>query len=246
MDEKARNGSPDARTRVALLLRYACTADARRDRLRDVPRGIVARTSVPVRAGDPVDVRIEVAAGAASVSARGEVAWARPLASETIAGLSLVGDSHRDEVKLDLLLGVRTIGAGDTAPYPTADAHVLYVVMLEPDPVLRQALVTAIERFAHEKSCAGLRLETTSDASSFVAVAEARRPDLAIIDCDGIDEGVEPLVGAIRPHAESERVPVIILSEERFPNLEDRCTVTMRKPVWMKALLHTADLLLRG
>jgi hypothetical protein len=73
-----------------------------------------------------------------------------------------------------------------------------------------------------------------------------RRRNLAIADCDGIASAADPLVDAIRSHAEWARLPVILLSRSRSARLEDRYTVTMQKPVAMKALLHTTGLLLRG
>jgi hypothetical protein len=39
---------------------------------------------------------------------------------------------------------------------------------------------------------------------------------------------------------------VILLSRTRLARLEDRYTVSMQKPVAMKALLQTTGLLLRG
>jgi hypothetical protein len=244
MDENPRSGSAGAPPGAGIVLRYARVADARRDRLREFPRGIMARTTVPVRAGERIPVRIEVEEGSASISARGEVSWVRPIAAGTVAGLSLFGDSHRDEVKLDLLLGLRPIGAAVAEPRAVASGATLSVTMLQPNPVLRQVLVGALERFARERSGAALRVETAVDAASFVAAVTERHPDLAIIDCDGIAGAVEPLLGAVRSGA-SGRVPVIIFSDERSPRLQDRRTITMRKPVWMKGLLDTVDLLLR-
>ncbi len=236
----------DPRSRVGLVLRYARVADVRRDRLSEFPRGIMARTDVPISAGDAVDVRIEIQEGPSSVSARGDVEWATPLARGTVAGVSLSGESRRDDVKLDLLLGLRTMSATPDVARPATGGEEFRVTLLQPNPMLKDVIESALERFAREKSRGTPHVETTTDARSFIAAVAARNPDLAIIDCDGIAGATEPLLGAVRSGAGSGRVPVIILSDERSPRLHDRWTVTIRKPVWMRGLLDTVDLLLRA
>ncbi len=245
LSENARSSSGDMRSRVGLVLRYARAADVRHDRLSEFPRGIMARTDVAVSAGDAIDVRIEIQEGPASVSAHGEVAWTTPLAKGTVAGVSLSGESRRDDVKLDLLLGLRTLGANPDTPRRVPDREELRVMLLQPNSMLKNVIESALERFAREKSRGTIRVETTTDATSFIAAVAARNPDLAIIDCDGIAGAAEPLLGAVRS-GRSGRVPVIILSDERSPRLQDRWTVTIRKPVWMRGLIDTVDLLLRA
>jgi hypothetical protein len=98
MDENTSSSSAHAGSRADLLLRYDRASDVRRDRLSEFPRGIMARTNIPLRAGDEIRVRIEVQEGPSRVSALGEVAWAKPIASGMLAGVSLSGGSHRDEV----------------------------------------------------------------------------------------------------------------------------------------------------
>ncbi len=236
--------------RAALALAYRCAADVRRDRLADFPRGILARTREPPLPGDEVDVRILLEREKVTASALGVVRWVTQFAEESMVALEIWGIEHRDDVKLDLMLGIRSAGPAESeqrAARPRAAAQALTVTMLEPDPVLGQVIANALQRFAKEKEGFGeLQLETVADAPSFVAAVAAHRPGLAVIDCDALPGGADPLVAAIRSLEQSKRVPLILLSDARAPRLEDPSAVTMQKPVGMKAFLHTADLLLRS
>ncbi len=229
-----------------LLLTYACADDVRRDRLRDLPRGLLARTSDPLAPGDAVQVRIAVEREKATVSASAVVRWVTPLAKGSIVGMDLKGAEHRDDVKLDLLLGIR--GARDDderlAVGSGSDLPALTVALLQPNRVLRQVIANALERFARDKEGGRLRIDAVGDGPSFVTAVAAHRPDLAVIDCDGVAGCADPLMHAVRLRESSQHVPVILLSGARSPRLDDRYTVTMQKPVAMKAFLDTADLLL--
>ncbi len=241
------DGQPPAEFRAAIELAYDCAKDVRRDRLHDAPRGLIARSAASLRVGAGVDVRIEIARERVRVSARGIVRWATPLAHGSLVGLDLEGVDHRDAVKLDLLLGIRVAGTltEPLAVDAPAEVPVFSVAMLQSNGVFRQVLQNALERFAREKAAGkGLRLEAVADVPSFVASVSARRPDLAIIDCDGFPTATDPIVDAVRSSERTRRMPVILLSSKRLPRLEDPYTLTMRKPVAMKAFLHTADLLL--
>lgn len=241
-------GQQAAAPRPVIDVAYACAEDARRDRLPDAPRGLIARSPSPLLAGDTVDVRIEVARERAHVAARGLVRWATPLVRGSLVGLELQGVEHRDAVKLDLLLGIRVAGTvAETAAVAAPAAPPLSVAMLQPNGVLRQVLQHALERLAKEKvGGAALRLEAVADVPSFIASVSARRPDLAIIDCDGIETPADPIVDAVRSNEPTRRTPLILLSSGEAPEREDPYTVTMQKPVGMKVFLHAADLLLRG
>lgn len=253
MDDRSRAADeqpqpPPSEHRATIELTYARADDVRRDRLRDVPRGLMARCPAPLHPGDAALVRIDVTRERASASALGVVRWATPLARGSLVGLEIEGVTHRDTVKLDLLLGIRIAGSlDDLAAGEPIEGPPISVTMLQPNGVLRQVIQSALERFASEKAGgAALRLEAAQDVPTFVAAVSARRPDLAIIDCDGIADEADPIVDAVRSHEPSRRTPVILLSSERSPRVEDRYTVTMRKPLAMKAFLTTAGLLLGG
>lgn len=242
MDEAA--GAP------LITLHYKSAADARRDRLPDVARGIIARTRVAVREGETMPVRIELEREQVTLDVRARIRWATPLASGALAGLELEGPSGREEVQIDLLLGIRSASrAWDSAsllPHVTAPALPrLCVAMLQPNRVLREVLTSALMRLARDGAGWDLRLDAVSTVDAFLPAMAERRRDLAIVDCDGIASAADPLVDAVRSHAQYAKLPIVLLSRTRSARLEDRYTVTMQKPVAMKALLHTTGILLR-
>jgi hypothetical protein len=235
-----------------ITLRYASAAHARRDRLPDVARGLIARTRLAVREGEVCPARIELERENVTIELRARVRWATPLATGALVGIELEGASRREDVQLDLLLGIRTAAsAADPASGPpsrvtAAPLPRLSVAMLEPSRVLREVLTSALVRFARDGNGWDLQLDAMPTVDAFLAAMAERRRNLAIADCDEIASAADPLVDAIRSHAEWARLPVILLSRSRSARLEDRYTVTMQKPVAMKALLHTTGLLLRG
>ncbi len=235
-----------------ITLRYASAAHARRDRLPDVSRGIIARTRFAIREGEVCRARIELERENVAVEVRARVRWATPLASGTLVGIELEGASRREDVQLDLLLGIRTASraaepaSGLSSRVAPAPLPQLSVAMLEPSRVLREVLASALVRFAREGNGWDLQLDAVPTVDAFLAAMADRRRNLAIADCDGIASAADPLVDAIRSHSEWARLPVVLLSRSRSARLEDRYTVTMQKPVAMKALLHTTGLLLRG
>jgi hypothetical protein len=239
---------------AAIVLRYPSAVEARRDRLPDVPRGVIARTRVAVREGEERPVRIELEREKVILEVRGRVRWATPLATGALAGLELAAPARREEVQLDLLLGIRTAsrpldpahlfgnGAGVT---PSALPR-LSVAMLEPNRVLREVLASALVRFARDGNGWDLQLEAVATLDAFLHAMTERRRNLAVVDCDQMPSAADPLVDAVRSHAEWARLPMVLLSSSRSARLEDRYTVTMQKPVTMKSLLHTTGILLRG
>ena len=247
MDDRSRRSSeqPPSGFRASIDLAYATAEDVLRDRLADATRGLIARFDAPLSIGDAVGVRIEITRQRLHVSARGLVRWATPLARGTLVVIDHEGAGHRDEVILDVLFGVRTTGS-ETESAPDG-APPLSVAMLQRNGVLRQVFQLALERFAREKAGgAALRLDAAGDVPTFVASISARHPDLAIIDCDGVESQTDPILDAVRSNGSTRRTPVILLSSTRSPCAGDRFTVTMHKPVAMKAFLNTTDLLLRS
>jgi hypothetical protein len=240
---------------AAIALRYPSATEARRDRLPDVPRGVIARVRVAVREGEDRPVRIELEREKVSLEVRGRVRWATPLATGALVGLELSGPSRREEVQLDLLLGIRTasraldpahlFGSGGVVA-PSALPR-LSVALLEPNRVLREVLSSALVRFARDGNGWDLQLDAVPTVEAFLEAMTVRRRNLAVVDCDGIPPtATDPLVDAVRSHAEWGRLPMVLLSRSRSARLEDRYTVTMQKPVAMKSLLHTTAILLRG
>jgi hypothetical protein len=237
---------------TAISLRYPSAAEARRDRLPDVPRGVIARIRVAASEGEERPVRIELEREKVSLEVRGRVRWATRLATGALVGLELSGATRREEVQLDLLLGIRTasraldpahlFGGGVAA----SALPRLSVAMLEPNRVLREVLSSALVRFARDGNGWDLQLDAVPTVDAFLEAMTIRRRNLAVVDCDGIPSAADPLVDAVRSHAEWARLPMVLLSRSRSARLEDRYTVTMQKPVAMKALLHTTGLLLRG
>jgi len=240
----------EAAGRPLITLHYKSAADARRDRLPDVARGIIARTRVAVREGETLPVRIELEREQVTLDVRARIRWATPLASGALAGLELEGPSGREEVQIDLLLGIRSASrawdASALLPQVTAPALPrLCVAMLQPNRVLREVLTSALMRLARDGAGWDLRLDAVSTVDAFLPAMAERRRDLAIVDCDGIAAAADPLVDAVRSHAQYAKLPIVLLSRSRSARLEDRYTVTMQKPVAMKALLHTTGILLR-
>jgi hypothetical protein len=238
---------------ATIHLRYPSALEARRDRLPDVPRGVIARTRSGVREDEVLPVRIQLQRENVTIEARARVRWATPLATGTLVGLELQGPSRREEVQLDLLLGIRSTArpevAADVALKQVAVPAMprLSVAMLETGRVLREVLTSALARFARDGSGWDLQLEAAGTPDAFLEAMASRRRNLAVIDCDGIgDAAADALLDTIRSHAEWARIPVVLLSRSRAARVQDRHTVTMNKPVAMKALLHTTALLLKG
>jgi hypothetical protein len=238
---------------AVITLRYGSASDARRDRLPDVARGVIARTRVAVREGEVVPVRVVLEREKVTLDLRAKVRWATPLAAGALTGLELEGPTRREEVQIDLLLGVRTASGGAAPAFDAALPHLaapalprLSVAMLQPSRVLREVLSSALVRLARDGNGWDLQLDAVSTVDEFLASMAQRRRNLALVDCDGIEAAADPLVDAVRSHAEYARLPLVLLSRTRSARLEDRYTVTMQKPVAMKTLLHTTGILLRG
>jgi hypothetical protein len=234
-----------------IVLRYASASEARRDRLPEVARGIIARTRVPVREGEVRPLRIELGLEKVALDILARVRWATPLASGALAGLELEGPSRREEVQIDLLLGIRSTarhaeGAGSSLAVAPPVLPRLAVAMLQPSRVLREVLTSALVRFAREGNGWDLQLDAVASVDAFLEIMGARRRNLAIVDCDGIASAVDPLVDAVRSHADWAKLPLVLLSRSRVARVEDRYTVTVQKPIAMKSLLHTTRILLRG
>lgn len=234
-----------------ITLRYASAADARRDRLADVARGVIARMRFVVREGEVLPAHIELEREKVRIELSARVRWATPLATGSLAGLELEGASPREDVQLDLLLGIRTASRAaepaleSASRIPAPGLPRLSVAMLQPNRVLREVLSSALVRFARDGNGWDLQLDAVATVDAFLTAMAGRRRNLAIVDCDGIASAVDPLVDAVRSHSEWARLPMILLSRTRSARLEGR-TVTMQKPVAMKALLHTTGLLLQG
>jgi hypothetical protein len=237
-----------------ITLRYPSATEARRDRLPDVPRGVIARTRTAVREGEARPVRIELAREKVTLDVRGRIRWATPLGTGALVGLELEGPSPREEVQLDLLLGIRTASRGLDPTHlfgkgggvgPAALPR-LSIAMLEPNRVLREVLSSALVRFARDGNGWDLQLDAVATVDAFLHAMAERRRNLAVVDCDGMVSAADPLVDAVRSHSEWARLPMVLLSRSRSARLEDRYTVTMQKPVAMKSLLHTTGILLRG
>ncbi|HEX9401377.1 MAG TPA: hypothetical protein VF912_14810 [Anaeromyxobacter sp.] len=236
-----------------LTLRYGCADDARRDRLPDVERGVIARLKVVVHEGDVVPARIELAREKVAIDVRARIRWVTPLARGALAGLELEGPSRREEVQIDLLLGIRSASRPADAAYaallPLIAAPALprlSVAMLQPNRVLREVLSSALVRLGRDGNGWDFQLDAVGTVDAFLAAMADRRRNLAVVDCDGIASAADALVDAIRSHAEYARLPLVLLSRSRTGRLEDRYTVTIQKPVAMKSLLHTTGILLRG
>lgn len=236
-------------------LTYASVALIGRDRLPQLPRGLLARTTAPVAVGDAVTVSIEARLEAITIRARGEVHWVTSLATSKLVGLSLVGESDDDRENLEQVLDGAAGGAAMTpaltpmlAPVLRfSAAPVLSVAMLQPNPVLRHILGGALAKVtARLGERWTLKLESCTNPDCFLASMASRQRQLAIIDCDAFAGSVDALVDAIRSHEYYQRLPIVLLSGDRPARLEDRFAVTLQKPLTVKSFLHTTELLLRS
>jgi hypothetical protein len=242
---------------VIVALRYASAADVRRDRLPDVPRGLLVRARFPVALGDRIPVTIELEAERVTIRASGAVRWVTPLVSVALTGLELEAASHRDGVQLDLAFGIRTAGPAperhpvlppppmpaSPTPAPATPARPLSVAMLQPNAVVRQALVNALGRLGREQGGFTVAVEATAVADDFLRSLAAEPRALAIIDCDGLGPAVDPLLTAIRSHEGWERLPLILLVSEGRSRFEDGHAVVLRKPFETKAFVDLASIL---
>jgi CheY-like chemotaxis protein len=245
-----------------LTIRYQSEAGLLRDRLNDVPRGLMARVLEPVATGDRVDLWIQVVRAGIAISARGTVLWTMPLTKGTLAGLALETTNSREGAQLDALLGPcnappQAAPSASSAPAaPTVEdvpgrdkgeARHLSVLMLQPNTVLREVLSSALGRLARDAAAPWvLEIDQAATPEAFLSASETRPRGLAVVDCDGLDIGPDDLLSALRSREQAARLPVIFLSESRSARLEDRRTVTMRKPVTMKAFVQTAGILLQS
>ncbi|BDG06256.1 PilZ domain-containing protein [Anaeromyxobacter oryzae] len=247
-------------------LKYASATDVRRDRLADERHGVLVRTKLRLAVGDRTPVTIELEKERIAIQATGEIRWVTPLVNGALAGIALVPASHRDGVQLDLVFGVRSAGpAPERAvppPAPIAAAAAaalapgavqrqavpeavppLSVAMLQPNPVLRQALVAALGRFGREKGPWDVSVQATAEPDAFIEALSAEPRGLAIIDCDPLGAAVDPLVAAIRSHRAWERLPLILLSSDGRSRLEDGYAVFVRKPFEVKSFVNLAGIL---
>jgi len=233
-------------------LKYGSAAEVARDRLPQIPHGLLARTRGPVRVGDSVEVAIETQRECLRVCARGEVRWVTSLASSSLVGLALEGLTADDRLQLDRMLGTPSFLGGAAAPaltpaIPFAAAPILSVAMLQPSAVLRQILTTALQTVTGKLGEGWtLKLEACATPDGFLASMASRRRQLAVVDCDAVRGAEEPLIDAIRSHEGYERLPIVLLSGHRTARLEDRFAVTMQKPLTVKSFLHVTQLLLRA
>jgi hypothetical protein len=238
---------------AALLeLTYATAAEIGRDRLPQLPCGLLARTQAEVAVGEVVDVVIEAKAESITVRARGEIHWVTRLATSRLVGMVLTAATPEDREHLDRFLDPpSTMGAAMTpALTPVlryAPAPVLAVSMLQPTVVLQQILAGALEKVAGrlgEKW--SLKLDSCATADRFLASLASRPRQLAVIDCDVIPGAEDGLMHAIRSQEGYQKLPIVLLSGHRAARMEDRFAVTMRKPLDVKSFLHTTELLLRA
>lgn len=237
---------------AAIELKYQHAGEVGRDRLPQIPHGLLARIGAPLRVGDRVEVGMETQRESLRIRARGEVRWVTPLATGALAGLALTGLTAEDVERLDQLLGAPArIGAEPspalTPAIPFAADPVLSVSMLQPNPVLRQILSAALAKLTGTLGARwSLKLEACTTADGFLASMASRHRQLAVVDCDAVRGAEEPLIDAIRSHEGYEKLPLILLSGSRSARLEDRFAVTLQKPLTVKSFLHTTGLLIRA
>lgn len=233
-------------------LQYGSAALIGRDRLPQLSRGLLARTRVPVRSGDEVEVVIEAKAERITIRAHGRVGWATSLHASMVVGLSLEGRTAADRELLEQVLRAPSTVAGAMTPALTpaavgAPVAVLAATMLEPNPVLRQILATALGRLATDlHDHGGLKLDACAKPECFMMSLSMRRRQLAVLDQDAVPRCGGALVDAIRSHEEYARLPLLLLSGSRAPELGDPFTATLRKPLSVKSFLSTAGRLLRA
>lgn len=248
-----------AATRVAaprkaatIELTFEHAGEVGRDRLPQIPNGLLARVDAGLQVGDAVDVAIGTRRESLRVRARGEVRWVTPLATGALAGLALTGLTPEDSERLDQLLGSpERLGVGRspalTPAIPFAADPVLSVAMLEPNAVLRQILSAALAKLTGTLGARwALKLEACATPDGFLASMASRHRQLAVVDCDAVRGAEEPLIDAIRSHEGYEKLPIVLLSGSRSARLEDRFAVTLQKPLTVKSFLHTTGLLIRA
>lgn len=237
---------------TTIELRYRTAAEIGRDRLPQLPLGLLARTQAEVATGDVVDVLIEAKADAITIRARGEICWVTRLATSRLVGMTLTGASDADHDRLNTYLDAPSgMGAAMTPALTPAlgfaHAPVLAVAMLQPNIVLRQILASALAKVpARLGDRWSLKLDASASADGFLSAMSSRPRQLAVIDCDALPDAGDALVGAIRSHAGYEKLPLVLLSGRRAARLEDRYAVTMQKPLAVKSFLHTTELILRA
>lgn len=247
-------GSPSAEQRplAVIGLTYRTAAEVGRDRLPQLPNGLLARTQAAVENGELVEVVIEAKAEGITVRACGEVRWMTRLATSRLVGMVLTGATPEDRDHLERFLEAPSGIAAAMTPTLTpalrfAPAPVLSVAMLQPNVVLRQILSGALEKVAGKLGERWtLKLDACATAESFLASMASRQRQLAVIDCDAVGGAEEALVDAIRAHDGYARLPLVLLSGLRTARLEDPFAVTMQKPLTVKSFLHTTQLLLRA
>jgi hypothetical protein len=237
---------------IALELKYQHAGEVGRDRLPQIPHGLLARVGPGIRVGELLEVGIETQRESLRVRARGEVRWVTPLATGALAGVALAGLTSEDVERLDQLLGSPARLGTDPSPaltpaIPFAADPVLAVAMLEPNPVLRQILSGALAKLTGALGARwALKLEACTTPDGFLASMASRHRQLAVVDCDAVRGAEEPLIDAIRSHAGYEKLPIVLLSGSRSARLEDRFAVTLQKPLTVKSFLHTTSLLVRA
>lgn len=237
---------------TTIALSYRTAAEIGRDRLPQLPLGLLARTQIEVVTGDVVDVLIEAKAESITIRASGEICWMTRLATSRLVGMTLTGATDADRERLITYLDAPSgLGAAMTPALTPAlgfaHAPVLAVAMLQPNAVLRQILSSALAKVpARLGERWSLKLEASASADGFLASMSSRPRQLAVIDCDALPDAGDALVDAIRSHAGYEKLPLLLLSGRRTARLEDRYAVTMQKPLAVKSFLHTAELLLRA
>jgi hypothetical protein len=237
---------------TTIELQYQHAGEVGRDRLPQLPHGLLARTGSVLRVGDTVEIAMVTQRESLRVRARGEVRWVTPLATGALAGLALTGLTPEDVERLDQLLGAPARLGAEAAPaltpaIPFAADPVLSVAMLQPNPVLRQILSAALAKLTGALGARwSLKLEACTTPDAFLASMASRHRQLAVVDCDAVRGAEEPLIDAIRSHEGYEKLPLVLLSGSRSARLEDRFAVTLQKPLTVKSFLHTTGLLIRA
>lgn len=247
----APGAAPSAMAPIELT--YAAAAVLGRDRLPQLPNGLLARTPARVAVGDEVPVTVTLRLEALTIRAVARVAWVTRLATSSLVGMSLTGETEVDRDRIEHLLAAAPAGVGAaltpamTPALPFSSAPVLSVAMLQPNAVLRHVLSSALAKLAVRLGERWtLRLEACTRPDCFLGSMADRVRHLAVVDCDAVPGAEEALVDAIRSHEVYARLPVVLLSRLRPPKLEDRYAVTLQKPLTVKSFLQTTELLLRA
>lgn len=243
--------APAAPEGPVLALSYESARDLRRDRLPDLPRGLMARVREALQVGSRVEVGIEARREKIRIRATAEARWVTPLGSGSLVGLALDGATSADTEQLDFLLRAGAVAPPASAlltpALPLPAVQVLAVAMLQPNPVLRDVLGGALSRLARQLGDQWtLRLDNAVDPTRFMAALASRPRQLAIVDCDVIRGTEASLLRAVRARSGCEKLPLVLLGEGRPAGLEDRFAVTMHKPLSVKAFVHTTSLLVRA